>query len=170
MKHSRFVFLIVAILISPGILFAGIEDFKGELPNAVVLEDGVTGGGTPSEKAVQTAAAQNYKTIIDLRMPEEGSETEKSIVQKYGLEYINIPTSAENISKEQADKLNGVLSRENAKPVILHCASGNRAAAVWAIYRRFYAGDSPEAVLAEASAKGLKPNLKDKVAGIVSAE
>lgn len=147
---------------------ASAHDFQEELPNEVVFEEGLAGGGVPSEKAIRIASEKGYKTIIDLRMPEEGVEAEKALVEKHGLRYVNIPTSVENLGQEQADRLKDELSREGTKPAILHCASGNRAAAVWAVYRRFHQEKTADEAIMEASSKGLKPTLMNRLTEVLA--
>lgn len=143
---------------------AGEESVFGkELPNAVTFEEGLVGGGTPTEKALRIASQNGYKTVIDVRTPAEGTAAEKALAKKYGLRYVNIPTTADNLSQSQADQLYSVLDKKGAKPAILHCANGNRAAAVWAIYRKVYRGASTEEILTEASQKGVSKNSKGSV-------
>ena len=170
MKNSmRLMILIGCFMVGlPTVFASDVDDFKGKLPNVVFLEEGLISGGVPNEEAFKLAKGKDYKTVIDFRTPEEGVAAEKELAGKYGLNYVNIPTSAENLSRQQADQLNDILSRDGAKPAILHCASGNRSAAVWAAYRKFHKGDTADKVLAEASQKGLKSSLKPKLAKVIA--
>lgn len=163
-------FLIVGIfIISCGrTVRIDTPNFENDFSDRVLLEKNLLGGGLLSEKEIQIASKKGYRTIIDLRTPEEGIEKEKILAQKYNLNYVNIPTSVENLSRKHADKLHEILAREGVKPAIVHCASGNRAAAVWAIYRRLYYGDSGSEVFAQASSKGLKSSLKDRLTYILN--
>lgn len=162
-KHSIFPLLILSLVFCQPVFAADAEDFQGELLNAVTLEENLVGSGTPSEVALKMASEKGYKTIIDVRAPEEGTASEEALAKKYGLEYINIPVTADNFSRVQADELNTTLE-SGAKPAILHCATGNRAAAVWAAYQKFYKGAGSESIISEASAKGLsKETYKQKL-------
>ena len=164
-KKNFIILLGLGLLIQPLTgLAVSQDDFEGQLPNAVLLEEGLVGGGVPTEQALELAAEKGYKTVIDVRTPEEGTAAEKALAEKHGLHYVNIPTSTETMSRAQADQLNTVLSSVDAKPAILHCMTGNRAAGVWAAYRKFSRGADSDQILAEASGKGLnKPALKEKL-------
>jgi len=127
--------LAVFFLLAPLTAFAsGAEDFKGMIYNPVNLEPGLVGGGVIKRKAIEIAAAQGYKTIIDLRTPPEGTGAEKAAVEEQGLRYVNIPTLVGG--KKQAEKLEEILSDPDAKPAILHCRSGSRVKQVWAAYKK----------------------------------
>ncbi|MFH0984430.1 MAG: sulfur transferase domain-containing protein [Candidatus Omnitrophota bacterium] len=110
------------------------DDFKGSIVSAIQLEEGVVGGGLLSEKGIGIAAKKGYRTVIDLRTPEEGTAGEKLLVEKYGLRYVNIPVTTPTVS--QAKELKVILLQDGAKPAILHCRSGRRVKALWAIYKK----------------------------------
>lgn len=110
------------------------DDLSRDLTNMIELEDGVTGGGLLSEKGIGIAAQKGYRTVIDLRTPAEGTSAEKQLVEKQGLRYVNIPVTMPTTS--QAEQLKAVLSRNGAKPAIVHCRSGRRVKALWALYEK----------------------------------
>lgn len=110
------------------------DDFKGSIVSATQLEDGVVGGGFLSEKGLGLAAKKGFRTVIDLRTPAEGTDAERLLVEKYGLRYVNIPVMTPTVS--QAEELKVILSQDGAKPAILHCRSGRRVKALWAIYKK----------------------------------
>ena len=112
------------------------DDLKDSMVNAVELEDGVVGGGQLSEKGIETAAQKGFRTVIDLRSPQEGTAVEKLVVEKNGLRYVNIPVTASTLGASQAEQLKTVLSQDGAKPAIIHCRSGHRVNALWSIYQK----------------------------------
>lgn len=139
-----------------------------EVPNAVQLEDDLIAGGVPSARGLSQAAEQGIRTIIDVRDPKEGTEEEKGHADAVGLRYVNIPITLDNFSEAQAQQLNDVLKDENTGPALLHCASGQRAAAVWALQKNRHEGMSAEDAMKEAKAKGLtKPELEQKLQGLL---
>lgn len=109
-------------------------DFEGEIMNVADLEEGLVGGGLISEQAVLIAGQKGFRTIIDLRTPDEDIFSEQEFVEANGLRYLNIPI--EQPGREQAEELRRVLARPDTKPAILHCRSGRRVQEVWAEYRK----------------------------------
>ncbi len=141
-----------------------------EVPNAVLLEENLIAGGAPGAKGLGQAAEQGVRTVIDLRNPEEGTSEEKDHAEAVGLKYVNIPVSVENFSPRQAEQLSEVLKDPATGPVLLHCATGQRAAAVWALHRNLHEGVPAEQALSDAQAKGLKkPALIEKLKTLLKA-
>jgi uncharacterized protein (TIGR01244 family) len=135
-----------------------------EVPNAVQLEEELIAGGVPSNQGLTQAAEQGIRTIIDVRDPSEGAEEEKGNAEAVGLRYVNIPITLDNFSEAQAKQLDEVLKDENTGPALLHCASGQRAVAVWALHQNRHEGKSAEDAMKAAKEKGLtKPELEQKL-------
>jgi protein tyrosine phosphatase (PTP) superfamily phosphohydrolase (DUF442 family) len=55
------------------------------------------------------------------------------------------------------------------KPVLIHCSTGNHAAAVWFSYRMLYEDASLDQALVEARLIGLRPQLEETLIGSVLA-
>ena len=139
-----------------------------EIPNAVQLAPNLVAGGTPSARGLGQAAEQGIRTVIDLREPKEGTAEEKDHAEAIGVKYVNIPLSVENFSAIQADQLAETLKNPATGPVLLNCASGQRAIAVWALHRNLHEGVSAAQALEEAKAKGLrKPELTAKLTALL---
>lgn len=135
-----------------------------EVPNAVLLSDKLVAGGTPTARGLGQAAEQGIRTIIDVRDPKEGTAQEKDFADAVGLKYVNIPVTLDNFSSVQADQLNAILKDPATGPALLHCATGQRALAIWALQRNHSDGVPAEQVMDEAKAKGLKkPELIEKL-------
>jgi uncharacterized protein (TIGR01244 family) len=73
-------------------------------------------------------------TVINLRMPEElEGRDERSEVASAGMAYVELPVAgAKGIGMEQADALRAAMLASDG-PVLVHCASGNRAGALLAL-------------------------------------
>lgn len=135
-----------------------------EVPNAVVLNDKLAAGGAPTARGLGQAAEQGIRTVIDLREPSKETAQEKDHADAVGLKYVNIPVSVENFSPEHADKLADILKNPSTGPALLHCATGQRAVAVWALHRNRHEGVPAAQALLEAKQKGLqKPELETKL-------
>lgn len=117
--------------------------------------------GEIGKNGAEILAEQGFKTIIDLRTRTEGTDNEKRDVEAAAMRYINIPVTSEGINKEQLATFTKAI--ENAEmPALVHCASGNRAGAMWAAYR-ISIGVPPEFALEEGRAAGMRPEMQQKI-------
>ncbi|MBS0215972.1 MAG: protein tyrosine phosphatase family protein [Proteobacteria bacterium] len=98
------------------------------------VRDGLYTAGQPSGSDWSTISARGVRTVINLRPAEEmAGRDEAAEVAAAGMRYVTIPVAnAEAITPEAARQLEGVL-REAQGPVLLHCASGNRAGGLLAV-------------------------------------
>lgn len=94
--------------------------------------------------------------VIDLRRPEEGTEVEKKMVQGLGMRYHSVMVTPRTLSRWQVDDLAEILKDPANRPAILHCGSGNRVGALWALYLYFERGIDVEAALKTGVEKGLR--------------
>jgi protein tyrosine phosphatase (PTP) superfamily phosphohydrolase (DUF442 family) len=118
----------------------------------------------PDAAALDAAKSAGVTTVIDFRKSSESTGfDEKSGAEAVGLKYTNIPFQNEaELTDEVFDA-----TRESLKGLkgtaLMHCRSGNRAAAAWLPYRVLDEGVSWDRALAEAKAIGLKaPALEAK--------
>jgi uncharacterized protein (TIGR01244 family) len=128
-----------------------------EAPNYRLRGDGLATANVITPSAVPKLAAAGFKTIIDLRAPSErGVPEEEAAAERADIRYLNIPVTPATLNAEQVRHVAAALDDPANRPVLLHCASGNRAGAVIALYREQVHGVSHEAALAEARAVGLR--------------
>lgn len=133
-----------------------IDNFQ-DIRNVILLEDGIIGGGPPSEMDIKEAAKQGIKTVIDLRRKDRvGDEPQQ--VQTAGMKYVNIPVTANTLSQSQVDEVAAILEDPDNRPALLHCASGNRVGALWALYLHKY----KELNNSEAYALGIEKGLRSE--------
>lgn len=90
--------------------------------------------GQPSAAQLQQAAAAGITTLIDLRQPDEDRGfDETAAAERLGLRYVRIPVAgAAGLTQANAQALRSALAQSQG-PVLLHCASGNRAGALLAL-------------------------------------
>lgn len=90
--------------------------------------------GQPSAAELQQAAAAGVTTLIDLRQPDEARGfDETAAAERLGLRYVRIPVAgAAGLTEANAQALRTALAQSQG-PVLLHCASGNRAGALLAL-------------------------------------
>lgn len=135
------------------------------LPLAVLAADtalnevrpGLYAGGQPSAAQLRELAAQGVRTVIDLRQPgEDRGFDETHVAESLGLRYVRIPVAgAEGLDAANVRAVHQAL-RQSQGPVLLHCASGNRAGAVLGLVNARYEHASPEQALQLGQRAGLK--------------
>ena len=117
--------------------------------------------GVIGEKGAEILVKRGFKTIIDLRTQAEGTDDEKLAAETAAIRYINIPVTGEGINEKQLAAFSKAI--ENAEmPTLIHCASGNRAGAMWAAYR-ISKGVTPEFAIEKGRAAGMQPEMEEKI-------
>jgi uncharacterized protein (TIGR01244 family) len=114
--------------------------------------------GQPSLEEIQQLAAAGYRSIVNLRSPDEiGFLThEQQKVERLGLQYLNIPIQLSAINPEFAL---GVVQKIAVmpSPVLLHCDSGTRSSIIALIQIALKQGIGAEQTLQNAANLGLLP-------------
>jgi len=114
---------------------------------AVLPEHGIVTSGQPSEATLRNVAAAGYGTVIDMRAADENRGIdEERIIENLGMRYVAFPlASKEDISFAKAVELDELLSSVEG-PVLVHCASGNRVGAIFALRAKNNGADSSDAL------------------------
>lgn len=158
LKRKLFKGLVIAILLFgfSSLSYSDIQTDKFKnIKNIILLEDDIVAGGPPSEIDIKEAAKQGIKTVIDLRKVESvGNEQEQ--IQNEGMKYVNIPVTADTLSQKQVDEVAAILANLDNRPVLLHCKSGNRVGALWAIYQHTYHNIEKSKAYEKGIEKGLR--------------
>jgi uncharacterized protein (TIGR01244 family) len=117
--------------------------------------DGITTSGQPNVAALRIFADSGYTAVIDLRgVNEDRGFDQRYAVEEFGMTYVNLPIEGRPaVSFENAEKLDEILAKIDG-PVLLHCKSGNRAAALLALRASLH-GSKDEAALALGRQAGL---------------
>ena len=106
------------------------------LPNGQVPFDGVLTGGQPTFDQIKQAAETGFKAVINLRTDNELPDPaqERSWVEGSGMQYIHIPVVVtEGFTPQKAKVFAGALSKPENYPMIVHCKSGERVGAMFAL-------------------------------------
>ena len=137
------------------------------LPNAAQPLPGVLTGGQPTEADLRVAQQAGYRTVISL-LPVAKSSAEGEQARSLGLHFVSIPiTGPVDLTADNVRALSNAMDAPGAKPLILHCASGNRAGALLALKAFQIDGMSREAALelgVKAGLTSLKPVVEAKLA------
>jgi uncharacterized protein (TIGR01244 family) len=130
-------FLIVLLAAS----FAGAQVKKSDLEgvtNLKQVETTVACAGAVKASAVAGIKNLGFASIVNLRLPnEQGAdiEAEAAAAKTAGINYIHIPFNGSMPDPAVADRFIKVVTEPGNQPAFIHCASGNRAAALWMIKR-----------------------------------
>jgi uncharacterized protein (TIGR01244 family) len=137
-----------------------------ELPGRKDPVPGLTTAGQPSADQLAAVAKSGIKTVIDLRgLAEDRGMDERATVEKLGMSYVTLPVEGGNgVTYANATALDKLLA--NAKgPVLVHCATGNRAGALLALRDKLKGADNDSALAfgVASGLTGLKPAVEKKL-------
>jgi uncharacterized protein (TIGR01244 family) len=151
-------------LLSLGLLAWASSGRAAEVPNTAegianyhVVRPGLATSGELSAQAQQQLKALGFKTVIDLRTEREDTKAEEAVVTAQGLRYVSVPVTPDTLSAKEVDAVAAVLEDAAAEPVLLHCASGNRAGGLLAAVLA-----RKGQTLEEAEAEGVKAGLSSQ--------
>ena len=157
------ILLVFTIASIPGVSLAQVDPAE-LLRNGRVPFAGVLTGGQPTEEQLETLAGLGYKTVINVRGTDEQGSTDPAAVKSLGMAYVSIPIAgAGAVNEQNARRLADILA-DNDHPVAVHCASGNRVGALFALMAYYVDGKTPEEALAIGRAAGvtrLEPVVKE---------
>ncbi len=139
-----------------------------EIRNAKAPSPGVLTGGQPTAEQLEQAARAGYRTIVNLRgTGEDAGYDEPAKVAELGLAYVAIPMAgADGLTEANARQLAGIVDDADQRPVMVHCASGNRVGALLALKAFHVDGKSAEDALEIGLAAGLtrlEPAVRERL-------
>ena len=138
--------------------FASVGAAEGfGILNAYEPTEGVVFGGQLTEEQLAALAAASFKSIIDLRGEDEDrGYDEAAAVKNLGLEYLPLPVTEATLREEATFDRFIELFATAEKPLLVHCASGNRVGALYYAFLVARDGMTREDALAVAKANGLR--------------
>jgi len=145
--------LAAALASSPTAAPATVD--ANDIPNYHLVRPGLATAGQPSDDALGKLKGLGFKTVINLRTPgEQKAGAEEEAVRAQGLRYVSIPVNSATFGPAEVSAVRAVLDDESAAPVLLHCTTANRAAAVWGL-TEVQRGRALSEVEVEAASAGL---------------
>ena len=129
---------------------AGVTNFSK-------LETTVACAGATGPEAMPEIKKMGFVSVINLRVATEaGAEVEKeeAAAKAAGLRYFHVPFDGKPDPKAAAQFLDAITT-PGAEPAFIHCAGGNRAAAMWMIKRLAVDHWEVDRAATEATALGL---------------
>ncbi len=133
--------------------------FGNEVPPSIInytkVAPNVGLAGRLVEGGLEAVVALGFKLIIDLRQPtEDGVAEEAAAAPGLGVSYLNMAMGPGAPSEEQVAAFSALISDPENYPILTHCASSNRAGAIWALHRAA-AGVDPITAIEEGRAGGM---------------
>jgi len=122
------------------------------------LETTVACGGATTPEAVPEIKKLGFKSIINLRQPNEAGaniDAEAAAAKTTGINFFSIPFNTAAPDPKVADTFLATISAPGNQPAYIHCASANRASAMWMIKRLVVDNWDADRASQEAAALGL---------------
>ena len=160
--------LVTSVLILTS-TFAGAQTpvTKATVPGIVnfsKVETTVACAGATTPAALVEVKRMGYNSVINLRMPSEAGaeiEAEAAAAKIAGINYVHLPFNAQAPDPALVDNFLKAITDKANQPAFIHCASANRAAALWMVKRIAVDKWDVDKASEEAAALGLvNPALK----------
>jgi uncharacterized protein (TIGR01244 family) len=122
------------------------------------VETTIACAGATTPAAVADVKRLGYHAIINLRQASEAGanvEEEEAAAKTAGITYIHLPFNAQSPDPTVVDKFLAAVTAPANQPVFVHCASANRASALWMIKRMLVDGWDENRATTEATALGM---------------
>jgi len=135
------------------------------LKNVSTYQDNYITGGQPSISDLELFAKRGVKHVINLRSKGEFSLfNEKEIVESLGMTYINLEIQGiEDLNQNKIKAFSKLLSN---KETLVHCASGNRVGALFALDAYFVKNKTADEAMYIGKITGLT-RLESKVKSMI---
>jgi uncharacterized protein (TIGR01244 family) len=155
-------FLLIVFALGIGVAAVDAQNVTKEsvpgVTNFARLETTIACAGATTPAAVAGLKQMGYASIINLRMAsEQGADidAEAAAARTAGINFVHLPFNAAMPDPAVVDRFLSVITDPKNEPAFVHCASANRAAAMWMIKRMQVDKWDADRAGAEASALGL---------------
>jgi uncharacterized protein (TIGR01244 family) len=108
------------------------------ITNFAQVESTVACAGAVTPAAVAGIKKMGFASIINLRLAtEQGADidAEAAAAKVAGINFVHLPLNGSAPDPAVADRFLKIIAEPGNQPALIHCASGNRAAALWLIKR-----------------------------------
>jgi uncharacterized protein (TIGR01244 family) len=139
MKLSTFALTTVLALTGPVASAQQVtKEARDGIKNFARVETTVACAGAITVDAMPEIRKMGFVSVINLREAQEPGadiETQRAAAQAAGLRYYHVPMNTAKPDPKVADEFIKVVTSKEAAPAFIHCASANRASAMWMIKR-----------------------------------
>ena len=134
------------------------------ITNFAQVETTVACAGAITPASVAGIKKMGFASIINLRLASEPGadiDAEADAAKLAGIKFVHLPFNSSAPDPADADRFLKIITEPGTQPAFIHCASGNRAAALWLIKRVLIDKWDNDRALEEATQLGLtSPVLK----------
>ena len=158
---KRVVLLFVTVATGISIAAAQSQVKKETVPgitNFAHVETTVACAGAVTPSSVAEIKKMGFGSIINLRLAnEQGAEidAEAAAAKAAGINFVHLPLNGASPDPAVVDRFLKVITESGNQPSFIHCASGNRASAMWFIKRVLVDKWDNDRASAEAAQLGL---------------
>ncbi len=101
------------------------------MENVKKINDELTVAGQVTPEQLQQAATEGYKSVMNLRSPDEKGflSDEQQQAEAVGLNYVNNPVKVDTLTEEQTTEILTQIDKL-PKPALIHCGTAMRAGAM----------------------------------------
>lgn len=158
-----FTIVLLAAMSGAGCATSAVSSGLPAVANAVSPTPGVVSAGRLAPADVARVRDAGIRRVIDLTLDAETPDfDEASAVRAAGLAYSNLPISgASDLTRDNVHAFDALI-RDAQRPVLVHCASGNRVGAMAALRAAWVEGMAVDEAIAIGRQWGLK-GLEDEV-------
>jgi uncharacterized protein (TIGR01244 family) len=106
--------------------------------NFAKLDTTIACAGATTPGAIADIKKMGYNSVINLRQASEGGadlEAEEAAAKTAGITYIHLPFNTAAPDGTIVERFLTAVTTPANQPAFVHCASGNRAAALWMVKR-----------------------------------
>jgi uncharacterized protein (TIGR01244 family) len=128
------------------------------ITNFARVETTVACAGATTPAALTEVKRLGYKSVVNLRVATEAGadiDGEAAAAKAAGITFVHLPFNAQSPDPMLVERFLKVVTDPANQPAFIHCASGNRAAALWLIKRVEVDKWDIDRASAEATALGL---------------
>jgi uncharacterized protein (TIGR01244 family) len=126
--------------------------------NFARIESTVACAGATKPEALPELKKMGFASVINLRLATEPGadvETEAAAAKAAGIKFFHVPFNGAMPDPAVADKFLAAITEPGSEPAFIHCAGGNRAAAMWLVKRLVVDRWEVDRATTEATALGL---------------
>ncbi|MBD0264231.1 MAG: protein tyrosine phosphatase family protein [Tolypothrix sp. Co-bin9] len=134
------------------------------MTNSKKISNDLSAAGQLTPEQLQQAADEGFKSVINLRSPNEQGflSDEQQQAEAVGLQYANIPLKPTEPNQELTKAALEEIA-DLPKPILIHCAAGARASGIALIANAIQEGLTDEQIQQKAADLGIsleQPHLK----------
>lgn len=134
------------------------------MTNTKKISDDLSAAGQLTPEQLQQAASEGFKSVINLRSPDEQGFLcdEQQQAEAAGLKYANVPLKPTEPNHELTKAALAEIA-DLPKPILIHCAAGARASGIALIANAIQEGLTDEQITQKAADLGIsleQPHLK----------